>query len=549
MSTCTNIIVFLPLMLMGGIGDMAFWMLRIGVPVIVSLVASLFIALVFVPLAAQRLSRGRHHEELKPVRWLRTHYVTALRWVLNHRVNATMLVLIAGGLTWRYYATTPLQRPNYYQGLGGWGGGTSSMWLYFELPSGGTLEDADVFFRSFETFLQGGRQLYNVERIETRFRYNNGQVQLKFREDPNKQWYRSAWNAFAVWAGWRKVPMDQIAIETHIRENFKFPPGVMPRSFQRGSGPGDANMSIALYGEDTTTLIGLAEEAVRRLRLIPGLVSVETDMERGGQELQVQLDRDRARRLGINPQAIQTNISNTIRGSEVGRFNAPDGREMRVYAQLGDVDRVGLDDLRSMTFRTDGNVEVPLESIASLNATRTLSQIQREARQTIMRIQAKAPRVDSRSLFAAVDKAMRDSTCRAATAGTRELLQSERVGRADGLRALARGDFRVSADGDSVRIVRAAAGGHHRRAVCLHRRVLDALSHRHALRQHGEDRHRDSRRRGGEQRDRFGRHGEPAARRRPGAVRGARGGRTSSPAADPHDHALHRDGPDSDGAR
>jgi hydrophobic/amphiphilic exporter-1 (mainly G- bacteria), HAE1 family len=406
MSTCTNIIVFLPLMLMGGIGEMAFWMLRIGVPVIVSLVASLFIALVFVPLAAQRLSRGRHHEELRALQWLRARYMTALTWVLRHPVNGTLLVLLAGGLTYYYYSTTPLQRPNYYQGISTWGG-QGSMYMYFELPSGGTLEQADEFFQTFEAFLRQHRDHYNVERIETRFRYNNGQVQMKFKEDPNKQWYRSAWNSFLISMEWRKPPLDQVAIEAHIRENFKFPAGVMPRSFQRGSsGPSDASMSISLYGEDTATLMVLADEAVRRLRQIPGLVSVETDQERGGNELQIQVDRERARRLGINPQAIQTNISNTMRGSEVGRFNAADGREMRVYAQLGDVDRAGLDDLRSMTFRTDSNVEVPLESIANLNVAKTLGQIQREARQTIMRVQARAPRVDSRALFAAVDKAM-----------------------------------------------------------------------------------------------------------------------------------------------
>jgi hydrophobic/amphiphilic exporter-1 (mainly G- bacteria), HAE1 family len=408
MSTCTNIIVFLPLMLMGGVGEMAFWMLRIGVPVIVSLAASLFIALVFVPLAAQRLSRGRHHEELRPVRWMRERYVVALRWVLHHRVNATLLVLIAAGITWHWYSTTPLQRPNYYQGISGGGSSDSTMWLYFELPSGGTLESADEFFGTFEAFLRENKERYNVTRIESRFRYNNGQVQMKFREDPNKAWYRSAWNSFLISMKWRTPPMDRLAIETDIKEKFRFPPGVNARSLQRGSSSGaqEANMSISLYGEDTTTLISLAEEAVRRLRLIPGLVSVDTDQERGGNELRIQLDRDRARRLGINPQAIQTNISNTMRGSEVGRFNAEDGREMRVYAQLGDVDRAGLDDLRSMTFRTDGGVEVPLESIASLDVAKTLGQIQREGRQTIMRVTARAPRVDSRGLFAAVDKAM-----------------------------------------------------------------------------------------------------------------------------------------------
>lgn len=417
MSTCTNIIVFLPLMLMGGVGEMAFWMLRIGVPVIVSLAASLFIALVFVPLAAQRLSRGRHHDELRPVRWLKERYVGSLGWVLRHPLNATLLVLLAGAGTWQYYSKNPLQRPNYYQGIGG-GGGEGSMYMFFELPSGGTLEYADEFFKTMETFLQANKARYNVERIETRFRYNNGHVQLKFRENPNKEWYRSAWVGIQQWR-WMKslrsmlgvpvppLPMDRIAIETDIKEKFIFPAGVNARSLQRGSSaPQDANMSIALYGEDTATLMALAEEAVRRLRLIPGLVSVDTDQERGGNELQIQVDRDRARRLGINPQSIQTNISNTMRGSEVGRFNANDGREMRVYAQLGDVDRAGLDDLRSMTFRTDGGVEVPLESVAHLNVAKTLGQIQREGRQTIMRISARAPRGDSRSLFAAVDKAM-----------------------------------------------------------------------------------------------------------------------------------------------
>ena len=125
-------------------------------------------------------------------------------------------------------------------------------------------------------------------------------------------------------------------------------------------------MSISLYGEDTTTLLALGEEAVRRLRTIPGLLSVDTDLERGGQELQIQLDRDRARRLGINPQAISSTIGTAMRGLELGRFLARDGRELRIYAQLGEADRARLDDVRGMTFRTDTGIEVPLESLAGL---------------------------------------------------------------------------------------------------------------------------------------------------------------------------------------
>jgi HAE1 family hydrophobic/amphiphilic exporter-1 len=401
MSTCTNIVVFLPLMLMSGSGDMSFWMLRIGVPVVVSLVASLFIALVFVPFAAQRLSRGHHHQELGVVVWLREHYVRSLRWVLQHRIEAFMIVALA-------MATINYPKSNLVRGGGGPGGGHTSMHLYFDLPSGSTLEQADLFFTRFEVFLQAQQERYNVARIETRFRYNNGRVQLKFKESANPAWYATAWESLLIGLDLRSPPMDRNAIEADIREKFAFPAGIMARSLQRGSGGAsqDAAISLSLYGSDTTTLLGLAEEAVRRLRTIPGLLSVDTDMERGGQELQIKLDRDRARTMGINPQAVSGTISNTMRGVEVGRFNNPDGRELRVYAQLGDADRTGLDDVRAMTFRTDSGIEVPLESLAALSVTRALGQIQREARQTIVRITARAPRQDSRTLFAAIDKAM-----------------------------------------------------------------------------------------------------------------------------------------------
>jgi HAE1 family hydrophobic/amphiphilic exporter-1 len=412
MSTCTNIVVFLPLMLMSGAGEMSFWMLRIGVPVIVSLVASLFIALVFIPLAAQRLSRGHQHKDLKFFAWLRRHYLRGLHWVLTHRVEAFVLVALA-------MATITYPMNNLVRSGGGGPRGFdsgSSMHLFFEMPSGNTLEQTDEIFAKFEQFLNTQRERYNIDRIETRLRYNNGRVQLKFKEpDPgwlarmlHAGWIVSTWESILVSLDLRKPAMDRNAIEQDIKEKYQFPPGVIARSLQRGSGgaPQDSAISISLYGEDTSTLLGYAEEAVRRLRTIPGLLSVDIDSERSGQELQIQLDRDRARMMGVNPQSVSGSISNTIRGVEVGRFNGPDGRELRVFAQLGDADRTGLDDVRSMTFRTDNGVEVPLESLAKLNVARSLGQIQRESRQTIVRITARAPRQDSRTLISAIDKAM-----------------------------------------------------------------------------------------------------------------------------------------------
>jgi hydrophobic/amphiphilic exporter-1 (mainly G- bacteria), HAE1 family len=415
MSTLTTIVVFLPLMLMSQGGEIAFWLKRIGVPVIVSLLASLFIALIFVPLAAQRLSRGKHHDDLRAVVWLRGHYSRTLRWVLTHRLDAAIILAAAGLLTWQFSTRNAL--PRSMAGQGG-GGSMGSMWVFFDLPSGGDIEGADAFFSGFEAFLEKNKDLYNLERFETRFGYNNGRVQLRLRADPNNQWYEHAWSSLRQtalartaggWFGWAPppLPMDRYEIDAHIRAHFDVPAGINMRSRQRGSSQSDdSGMSLSLYGEDTGTLMALGEEAVRRLRTIPGLLSVDIDTDRDGQELRIQLDRDRARQLGINPQAVSNNISNAIRGLEVGRFNVPDGRELRVYAQLSEGDRQRIDDVRSMTFPTDSGIDVPLESLASLDVARTLGQIRREDRQTILRITARAPRGDARALFAAIDHAM-----------------------------------------------------------------------------------------------------------------------------------------------
>jgi HAE1 family hydrophobic/amphiphilic exporter-1 len=414
MSTFTSIVVFLPLILMKGGGDFSFWMLRLGLPVIASLLASLLIALIFVPLAAQRLSRGQQHPELRVITWVRDRYVASLHWVLNHRIESLLVVVAA---MWTLpYAQSKIRMPT-----GGMGGsGETTFYLYFNLPTGGTMERADAFFTQVEAFLRDNATRYNFDRMETRFTYNSGRIQLRLRDDTSQQWFISAWDSFVRTDLARRVqglfnfepkpaPMDRSDIEADFREKFKMPAGITQLGRPTGGGGStESGMSMNLYGEDTGTLLQIAEEAVRRLRGIPGLLAVDIDTERGGQELQVQLDRDRARRLGVDPRAVSSGIGYTMRGQEVGRFPGADGRELRIFAQLGEADRAGLDDVRSMTFRTDTGIEVPLETLADLRVSRTLGQIRREGRQTMIQITAKAPRADSRRLFEAVDKAMAD---------------------------------------------------------------------------------------------------------------------------------------------
>ena len=86
------------------------------------------------------------------------------------------------------------------------------------------------------------------------------------------------------------------------------------------------------------TLEHLAREVERRLRTIDGLNSVETDMDRGGFELQVRLDRDQAQRLGVETRAVSGTISYMMRGFEVSKYYTDSGQEVDIRIQLKDVD-------------------------------------------------------------------------------------------------------------------------------------------------------------------------------------------------------------------
>jgi len=399
MATLTSVVVFLPLILMSDDAEFSFWMLRIGIPVVTSLLASLFIALVFVPLATKRFSRGHRHHEPKTIGWLRHHYTRLLRWVLNHRIEAALLVLLA-------MATIKVPLDNVQASRDEPGNEENTMRFFIELPTGNSFEDSDAIMRQAEAYMMANKDTYNFASIEARSDRTNGQIQARFKDDEPAEWYEVVWTNIMTALGKYTPPMDTTEIESHVREHMELPPGASLRTRRWGDVGGTGRTTITLYGEDTDTLIRLSEDATERMMMIPGVLGVETSMERGGSELQVQIDRDRARELGLNPQTVSGSIAYSMRGREVGRYYTPDGRDVRIQVQLEDAENMRIDDLKALTFATESGREVPLESVARLEVEKTLGQISRQNRLTTLNVTARSSMRDSTRVYEAVDDAM-----------------------------------------------------------------------------------------------------------------------------------------------
>ena len=398
MATLTTVVVFLPLILMSDEQEFSFWMLRIGLPVIVGLVASLFIALIFIPLAALKLSTSKEKPELGLIVWLRKYYVRSLSWVLRNRLDAFVIALVVFAsiqIPLEGMKRTDKQNRN-----------NTRMDLAFEMPSGQSLEQAEKFMDAVEDTVMVREVEYNVDMLRTYFRRGWGRVTLFFVEEEDMEWYQVAWHDLGTTMGFiEKEHLDYKEVEKDIRKRLYLPPGITLRVNWENPEQ-DARVNVSLYGEDTRVLIKLAEEAERRLESIPGLLSVNTDMDQGGTELQVRLDREQVQRYGISPQAVSGNIAYALRGANVNKFHTEDGREVDIRVQLASYDKQNLQDLRNLTFAAGGDREVPLESLADIYVERTLGSIRRENRQTMLNVSARASKDQAKELFAQVDQVM-----------------------------------------------------------------------------------------------------------------------------------------------
>ena len=398
MATLTTAVVFLPLILMSDDEHFSFQMLRVGIPVITGLLASLVIALIIIPLAAQRLSTDRQFGEFNSLLRLRRLYVRLLRWVLDHRLDTLIALLLA---------MATIQIP--MEGVKSADIGEQYMpnlSLRFTMPSGQSHEEAAEFVYAIEDTLMNHRKEYNIETLRTWFSNDHCRICVQFWPPKDLEWYEVAFADLMVELGLReKEHMDHLEFVADVRNHVPLKAGYSLRiEFEKRED--DASISLNLYGEDTRVLIQLSKEVERRLQSIPDLLGVHTDIDRLNPELLVRLDRNQIRRYGLEPERVSGNIAYLLGGAALSEFQTEDGRmvDMRVFLEEGD--RQSMSQLRNLSFSTAEGKQVPLEALATLHVRPNVGEIRRENRQTMLAVRATATQEDAAELFEQVDRAM-----------------------------------------------------------------------------------------------------------------------------------------------
>jgi len=404
MATLTTIVVFMPMILVSDDGGFfSFYLKRIGLPVIFALLGSLFVALALIPMATTRLYSPKPVAEPATIHKLRRWYLASLQFVLKRRLD-TVLVLV--GIMILTFAFLMPKTPKADMKSGG----ISDFRLIFTLPPNYTLEDANAFFKEVEDTIFAHAKEYNIKAVDTRFRKAHGRIQVFLNPPEHDQWYYNVYRTVGKWLGFYReetLPRDKVLAD--LKQRLPEKPGVRFRTSWRSASEGgdEGTVSVLLYGDDTGKLAELAEEVERRLRLLPGVLSVETDREAGGDEIAVHIDREVVQRNGINPREVAFTIMYALRGITLPRFQEKN-KEIQMRIQLKEEDRQNLEQLKNLTFVNRDGKPVPLSAIARFSFSKGFGQIPRENGKTFLSVKATTQMEDLPRISRMIDAVMKD---------------------------------------------------------------------------------------------------------------------------------------------
>jgi len=392
MATLTTVAVFLPISLVEG--DARFLLLRLSLPISVSLLGSLLVALVFVPLAAFVTLPSRRPEEeggegepssaTAPTEgsWSRLHgridkALSSLYEVTLGRMNRAYSHLLALFLRRRmdlllllvgiFVATTLVA----FRGIEITGlqeAERTGFEVDATLPGSFKLEDSAEYFRAVENILESHREEWDLEGFFIGHGRTSGEIQ---------GWLRSPrTNELST----RKIT-DQLLAALPETPGVKVFTGEQSRVSECED---EGVHCLRLFANDAPTLAGVRQDLEEELRQVDGVVGVKKSGEISPNQLALLVDRDRAQRQGINPQVVAGVVSYALRGQSLPKFYR-DGKEIPVRVRFRKENRESLAELYNFNVPAqDGTVALStVTSVRFLPAPTSIFRRDRRVSSTI----------------------------------------------------------------------------------------------------------------------------------------------------------------------
>jgi multidrug efflux pump len=358
-TTLTLVAVFVPIAFLGGMTGRFFY--EFGISVIVAVSVSSFVALTLTPMLCSRfLSLGttaeRNHVFGRVARsfdtglaWTAQAYSRLLAQALDHR--GAMVMVLAAAVVASVVLFQNVGKEFLPQDDRG----------YFNVavstPEGSTLAYQYRYQTQVEHLLDDTDEIISYFSIVAAGRGGPGSVNSGFmfvRMSPKEQ--RARW-APEILSDLRRSSSQLAGADVYF---FQFDP-IRSRTSDRRQ-----PVAFVLEHSDLGALATQSERLRQTLAGIDGFVDIDTNLELNKPQLNVTIQREKARSLGISVADVADTLKVLLGGDRVSSYKRGNER-YDVMAQLQAGDRFTPRDLSEIYVRTNGDELVPLNHLVEVN--------------------------------------------------------------------------------------------------------------------------------------------------------------------------------------
>lgn len=394
-STLTTIVVFLPMIFMGGIVGIMFKQLAILTSV--TLIASLFAALTLTPMASSQLLKGlKRGEERKHGRLfkvsermftsLEAGYKKVLAWAVYHKTMTVVIVAVVMAISlWVGKGLGTDYIPEF-------DAGDVVAVIETEVGTSAAKTDsvAQLVMKIFEEEIP---EMVPGSLFSTAGQTEDGILSsVGFSEGKNI----ATIMCHLTKPNLRDDNAREIANRLRFRisempeiQNFRLLGGSIISSAITGN---KKPIEVEISGNNFTSINETAEMLTAKMRESALLSDVINNVDNGKLEIQIKVDKKKASAMGLNSAMIGLQVRQSIFGAEAGEFKEQ-GDEYDIMIRYAPESRNDINQIKNIQLKNLLNQQIPLYAVANIEMGASPLQINRKDQQRVVKVMSELNKV------------------------------------------------------------------------------------------------------------------------------------------------------------
>ncbi|UXP33449.1 efflux RND transporter permease subunit [Reichenbachiella agarivorans] len=373
--TLVIVIVFIPVTMVNSfIADM---FRQFSWTIVVATLFSLLVSFTLIPWLMSRFSQVTHLNPKNPFQWfliqfekalkgLNDLYSSSLHWFMDKKWVLFAILLVLFGFTGWIGSLGIIGSETFASGDKG------EFKLSLEYSKTTSIEANNLHTREIENWIASKPE---VKMILTNVGGPTSGMGSTGLGDP----YKAEMNVMIDQENYKNLQTEPFMIDimNQIRQNSS---GVKVGASKVGmTGTGSAPIEVSVVGENYDEVIETANKLKNIIEHTPGANDLKVSVEAGVPEVQINIDRDKLSRLGLDVATVGATLQNSLQGNDDNEFSE-EGLEYPIMVRLTKFDRKNANDVEQIPFINSKDELVTLNQFAAVTQTTAPSMLERKNR-------------------------------------------------------------------------------------------------------------------------------------------------------------------------